>query len=362
MGAKSKPRESLFGRRITAIAFSPGGRRALTGDSAGGLALWDLDPGEEIRSWQACPEGTWRAVEDVAFLPDGNRAVALGGYHQLAGWDVRTGKALWTANTGDHGIPAMAISADGKLALTADAERDAHVAILRLWDPETGTLKREWKPVNPRRVCKLFLKPGGQEACGAEMFCGRVFVWDVTNGKTIREFNGNTETAVASFTSDGRYMLGRHQETADVERNRTGGEFITLWSLGDGGAVWSRTASFPWETASSVAVSPDGSLGLASREKNKIEVLDIGTGRTLRLMEGPEGCNHVLAFSPDGKRALSGGGSGKVRTSYGGGPPPEDRTLILWNVATGKAIRTLKLSPQTEMEQIEAAGGKAFPR
>src|SRR5262249_44426135 len=84
---------------ISAIAFSPPGRRIATGtggnffiDKGGStVAVWDRETGQR---WQPFPS-TSQNVWSLAFSPDGSM-LAVGGYNpQVEAREVKTGKVLW---------------------------------------------------------------------------------------------------------------------------------------------------------------------------------------------------------------------------------------------------------------------------
>ncbi|MGD0089819.1 MAG: protein kinase [Planctomycetota bacterium] len=76
---------------------------------------------------------------------------------------------------------------------------------------------------------------------------------------------------------------------------------------------------------SGVAFSPDGKLALSGSWDRALKLWDVATGRELWTFTGHTAPVWGVAFSPDGKLALSG--------SW-------DRTLKLWDVATGRELRT----------------------
>jgi serine/threonine protein kinase len=79
------------------------------------------------------------------------------------------------------------------------------------------------------------------------------------------------------------------------------------------------------ETVFSVAYSPDGRY-LASGSKDKtIKIWEVATGKGLRTLTGHSGVVLSVAYSPDGRYLASGS---------------QDKTIKIWEVATGK-VRTL---------------------
>jgi len=87
---------------VRSVAFSPDGRRALSGSRNGTLRLWDIETGEEIgrfvRERRAPGE-----VFSVAFAPNGRRILAGGWAKNAKGqyepelllWRVPSDTELW---------------------------------------------------------------------------------------------------------------------------------------------------------------------------------------------------------------------------------------------------------------------------
>ncbi len=78
----------------------------------------------------------------------------------------------------------------------------------------------------------------------------------------------------------------------------------------------------------SVAFSPDGRFALSGSEDLTLKLWEVATGKELRSFTGHTGSVSSVAFSPDGRFAISGGG-----TSYRG-------ELKLWDLATGEEVRS----------------------
>jgi WD40 repeat protein len=76
-----------------------------------------------------------------------------------------------------------------------------------------------------------------------------------------------------------------------------------------------------------VAFSPDGKFALSGSEDHSARLWDVETGACLRVLEGHSASVMSVAWSPDGRRIISGA---------------EDDTLRLWDVKTGRCLRVLK--------------------
>ncbi|MBI5477642.1 MAG: protein kinase [Deltaproteobacteria bacterium] len=74
-----------------------------------------------------------------------------------------------------------------------------------------------------------------------------------------------------------------------------------------------------------VAFSPDGSL-LAATEGEEVRLFDVATGKTVRTLKGHTAQTLTVAFSADGRRLASAG---------------RDRTIGIWEVAAGTRLATL---------------------
>ena len=77
-------------------------------------------------------------------------------------------------------------------------------------------------------------------------------------------------------------------------------------------------------SVTSVAFSPDGKTALSGSADNMVKLWDLATGRVIRSLEGHSETVASVAYSPDGKTALSGS---------------HNKTVRLWDLATGREIR-----------------------
>jgi len=80
------------------------------------------------------------------------------------------------------------------------------------------------------------------------------------------------------------------------------------------------------DTVWRIAFSPDGSLLASGSADQTVKLWDVTSGKEVRTLRGHTGSVNSVAFAPDGKVLASGS---------------RDGTVKLWDVATGEEVRTL---------------------
>jgi WD40 repeat protein len=93
--------------------------------------VWDLESGREVRTLA----GHSDVVNGVAVSADGRRAVSASDDDTLKVWDLESGRELRTLAGHSGWVYGVGVSADGRRAVSASWDQT-----LKVWDLETGAL------------------------------------------------------------------------------------------------------------------------------------------------------------------------------------------------------------------------------
>jgi WD40 repeat protein/tRNA A-37 threonylcarbamoyl transferase component Bud32 len=307
------------------VAFSPDGLRIASGSEDHTVKLW-ASPGNALRT--LTPIGrSW--ITNAEFSPDGGR-VAGGGDH-IEIWDAITGKR-------NMSLGERLGSGYGRIAWSPDRKRVALGSIV--YDATTGVADLPLKDPGPKGggsgTGTAFSRDG--KFLAAVWHARSVCVWDVTTGECLQNLKTMPYASCVTFSADGRKLaVGR---SIQVSRQA---EVLQIWDVATGKVALTPEASegvLPG--VNGVAFSPDGKLLAAaigsyhyrnSRVDAEVRVWDASTGQQVCKLRGHSGCVWGVAFSPDGKRLASAGGS------YMGKTPGE---VKIWDMHTAQELCTLR--------------------
>ena len=361
-------------KSLSACAFSPDGRRMVTGADDGlsevelldVLSLWDVESGYRIAT---VAEGVKPTA--CCFSPDGQRLASVGAYrNDLTIWNVGIGRELLTLTAGDEKVSACAYSPDGQSFLTSAGSNS------KVWDTRTGKERLVLSSHNgPVHAC-VYSPDGTRVVSASEDMTLKL--WDAQTGREVRAFAGHSRAVTTcTLSPDGKRILSgsldhtlrlwkvepakevrpkpesftdRFRRAWDGFQNRPAplahvtccsyspnGEWIA-YGLSDGRMKIARVTSAKdgvWKIAdledattihaheqrvTACSFSPAGEHIVSASEDGRIAVWDSVTGENIRMLPGHSAPVNDCTYSPEGRLMVS---------------ASDDKTLIVWNAITG---------------------------
>jgi WD40 repeat protein len=289
---------------ISAIAFSPDGRLLATGsggpffggDGRPNVELWDRDTGRR----KQILAGTVNAIWSLGYSPDGTKLALGGSRPQIKVLDVKSGEVLWTKDEAQ--LPqamCVSFSPNGRMLAAGFGQYSQDAAFpVRLYEVATGAETGAFQAPNGGANDVAF-HPGGRHLAVAGL--QDVAVWDVVEGRKVRELPGHTKWVYSvAYSPDGKWLAtGGWDRTIKLRDAASGQEQMTIF--GHQGFVLD------------LAFGPDSRCLASTGEDRSVQLWQVPTGRRLGAFHGHPEFVQAVAFAPDGRELASGGLEGTVK-------------------------------------------------
>ncbi|KAI6006159.1 WD40 repeat-like protein [Pisolithus marmoratus] len=276
----------------TGVAFSPDGRRIMSGSANRLMCQWDVHSCTEISS---AFSGHQDWVRSVAFSPNGEW-VASGSYDStIRLWDAYRGMQSGFPLRGHTGrVFSVVFSPTGREVLSGSGD-----TTIGLWDIQTRT-KVDTLRGHTDKVQSVAVSREGVIASGS--FDGTLRLWD-TRTRGICSFNGHTGMIWSvAFSPDGRKVVSSSQDSS-----------LCVWDVRNGSQVDHHLEGHTDEVTS-VAFSPCGTRLVSGSMDADVILWDARYGvRVGAPLRGNAGWVRCVTFSPgDGGQIVSGTDDGSI--------------------------------------------------
>jgi WD40 repeat protein/serine/threonine protein kinase len=313
---------------VRGVDFSPDGTRLVTSSDDGKVKVWDITPGGS-REWL-----TVEGSGGVGYSPDGSRLATGSEGGNVYVYDAASGRKLLDLRGHEGRVNAVVFDSDGARLASAGFQDGT----ARIWDAMSGVEQARIDPTSPdltdtHQVFDVAFSPdGGVLATAGWGGQSSTLMWDPETGRLLDTLAEDTTEGPqwgrsVAFTPDGRLVAGEDFDLALV------------WTVKDGRIL----ARIREQRVNALAFSPDGRRLVTGSLKGGVKIWDTRTGRQLDSLTGNLGQVWDLAFSPDGTRLATSSSDGTVR---------------LWDARTGAQILTLA---RGVAEEVGAETKLAFP-
>ena len=200
---------------VRSTAFSPDGKRLVTGAADSLIRLWDVETAELLKTFEG---------NAAAFSPDGGTIAAGGHDRSVLLWDIETEALTATLEGHTDDVRSLAFSPDGKLLASGGNDNAA-----LLWDVESGGRLAAFEGVsepspktNVWDDCKDSIESVAFSPDGKTLATGSsgdaIRLWDVERRELLRELEGMTLTIYdVAFSPDGKTLAaGTHYDTVQL--------------------------------------------------------------------------------------------------------------------------------------------------
>ncbi len=318
---------------VTSLVFSKDGKYALSGGSDNKLRYWDLKTGKAMKVLKGHTD--W--VNDIALSSDAKYAVSASGDKTIRYWDLKTGKTIKVLKGHTKTVQAVKFSPDEKAIFSASDDYSIRYWKVKFTKKEkeeiaslTKKLKKE-KTIQKKRLNLL-----------------REQLRIVNASKSYIEVTSTQHILTTPIEINDSNLLKEYKYISNLKSDIKTIEDIQK-SLNYDYQDPILSLSFPsYAQKSDTNIIMNGKTIILKHQKNHnmnslyfssaVSLNSLGYTRKYKasiqsikeevtVLDGHDSTVHAVAFSPDGKYALSGG---------------YDKTIIYWDLKSGEKIRTLE--------------------
>ncbi len=266
-------------------------------------------------------------------LDSGGTAVDLSADNmQIISGDLNGSLKLWDAKTGTlkktfsgHSSSILSVKFDPKNETLATTSTDSTI---KIWNIDTGTVLHTLSG-HTNSVNSVAYSPNGRWLVSASDD-KTLRLWNVNTGKLVRTLNGHLDSVNdVVFNATGDIIVSASDDKTIQVWERSSGNLTDTFAkdLDCADCVYvigkdsKEELEKHFDSVTSIAISPDGKV-VASASKDKTIILwDLASGKLIRKLTGHDGAVNSIDFSSDGKTLVSGS---------------DDKKIMIWDVENYK--------------------------
>jgi RNA polymerase sigma factor (sigma-70 family) len=354
--------ESAGDSVVEQILVAPDGTRVFTRGQNGDAHVWDAATGEHLRhvraGWQRglalSPDGrflVWPVADESVKYADPAQPNAIHTGNRLKLYDLAADRFVERFPGFKGDAQELAFAPDGRTLVTVDHGN----ATVRVWDVAAGKELRSFRVARQNERTKWYyvwsasLSPDGatlavtyQRADNTTALVGAhaVRLYDVATGAERHELPGHLYYVSApAFSPDGKLVVTASPALSPFlqKRLKQSANQVFVWDVATGKRVARLPDGLP-TGAAVAAFSPDGRTvalargddfgGVAEFADDTVRLYETATWTVRAEFRGGQGRVTALAFTPGGRRLLTGG---------------LDTTVLAWDVRPPRVAVSVSL-------------------
>jgi WD40 repeat protein/DNA-binding SARP family transcriptional activator len=313
---------------VYAIAWSPDGQLLASGGGDNTIKIWDIRTGQCWKTLTGHTNWVW----SLAWNPDGQTLASGSQDSTVKCWNVHNGECLTNSNHADA-IRCLAWSPDGQILASGGTGK-----VVELWDISTGNYSAQlqghtdvvwaiaWHPTG-----KILASASSDQTIKLWDFSSRVVEKDnsivkADYCKTIKGHTGWVTSLV--WSPDGQMLFSGSADQTIRCWDGINGQCLRILQ-GHSNWVWSIDCYLLTGQSSAIQTTSQEQatfIVASGADDETVRLWDVQTGQCLETFQGYRDYAWAITWSPDGQTLASGGISQTVR---------------LWSLQTGRCIRTL---------------------